>query len=103
MTEKLKMFEWGSKIGEGVSGKVFSVKHTKTGKQFALKKFHLKNDLNGIPQGVIREISILKNIDHINVIHLYDIIHDKNRIYTLHTNIYLPAVCLISLFNFQKF
>ena len=29
------------------------------------------------------EISILKNIDHINVIHLHDIIHDKNRIYAV--------------------
>ena len=56
MSEKLKMFDNFTQIGQGANGEVFSVKHIKTGQQFALKKFHPKNNENGIPQGVIREI-----------------------------------------------
>ena len=48
---------------------------------FALKKIYLEDDKQGIPSTLIREVSILRSIDHINVIKIYDIINYNKRVY----------------------
>ena len=81
MSEQLKNFEKATKIGEGAYGKVFSARHSVTGHMFALKKIYLQNDQEGIPSTTIREISLLKQIDHVNVLKLYDVINHNKRMY----------------------
>ena len=45
-------------------------KHKKTGTVVAIKKICLKYEDEGIPPTVIREISILKQLNHPNIVKL---------------------------------
>jgi len=62
------------KIGEGTYGEVFKAKNRKTGEIIALKKIRMESEDEGIPSTAVREISILKQLDHPNIVHLHDVI-----------------------------
>eukprot|EP00428_Durinskia_dybowskii_P023663 CAMPEP_0170245958 /NCGR_PEP_ID=MMETSP0116_2-20130129/22765_1 /TAXON_ID=400756 /ORGANISM="Durinskia baltica, Strain CSIRO CS-38" /LENGTH=391 /DNA_ID=CAMNT_0010496833 /DNA_START=18 /DNA_END=1194 /DNA_ORIENTATION=+ len=68
------------KRGEGTYGKVY--KACDTGDEFALKKIRIMYDEEGIPSTAIREISLLKECKHPNVIKLYEV-------FSLHSALYL--------------
>ncbi|EGG20971.1 p34-cdc2 protein [Cavenderia fasciculata] len=67
------------KLGEGTYGKVYKAKEKTTGRIVALKKIRLEDD--GVPSTALREISILKDLPHQNVVALYDVLHCTNRLY----------------------
>ncbi|SBS93822.1 Cell division control protein 2 homolog [Plasmodium ovale curtisi] len=50
------------------------------GETFALKKIRLEKEDEGIPSTTIREISILKELKHSNIVKLYDVIQTKKRL-----------------------
>lgn len=56
------------KIGEGTYGVVYKARDRNTGQIVALKKIRLESEEEGIPSTAIREISILKELDHENVV-----------------------------------
>lgn len=56
-----------SKIGEGTYGIVFKARQKETNRLVALKKIRL-NLQEGVPTTTIREVAILKEVDHINII-----------------------------------
>lgn len=58
------------KIGEGAQGVVLKAYDTETENNVALKKLFLKNIENGISTSIIREIKILQQLKHNNVIEL---------------------------------
>lgn len=60
-------YEKLSKIGEGTYGVVFKAMDKKTKQLVALKKIRL-NLMEGVPTTTIREISILKELKHKNVV-----------------------------------
>ncbi|CAK9824087.1 Cyclin-dependent kinase 20 [Anthophora retusa] len=60
------------KIGEGAQGVVLKAHDVETEKNVALKKLFLKNADNGISTSIIREIKILQQLKHINVVKLLD-------------------------------
>lgn len=60
------------KIGEGAYGDVYKAVHRTTGKAFALKRTRLF-DGEGIPSTAIREVALIKQCSHPNVIRLYDV------------------------------
>lgn len=70
----LKRFNELQKIGEGTYGVVYKAKDKNTGNFVALKKIRLDGDGEGVPGTCIREISILKEMDHPNIVKLHDII-----------------------------
>lgn len=56
------------KIGEGTYGVVYKGKERKTGMIVALKKIRLETEDEGVPSTAIREISLLKEMRHQNVV-----------------------------------
>lgn len=62
------------KIGEGTYGEVFKAQNRRTGEIIALKKIRMESEDEGIPSTAVREISILKQLDHPNIVHLHDVI-----------------------------
>ncbi|GAB6028394.1 Cell division protein kinase 1 [Chamberlinius hualienensis] len=69
------------KIGEGTYGVVYKGKHKITGSMVALKKIRLENEDEGVPSTAIREISLLKELNHANIVCLQDVVLHEKRLY----------------------
>eukprot|EP01060_Flectonema_neradi_P032513 TRINITY_DN5183_c0_g1_i1.p1 TRINITY_DN5183_c0_g1~~TRINITY_DN5183_c0_g1_i1.p1 ORF type:complete len:321 (+),score=21.27 TRINITY_DN5183_c0_g1_i1:59-1021(+) len=67
------------KIGEGVYGEVFRAINEKTGECFALKKIKISDGDAGMPSNTVREIGLLRELDHVNVVKLLDVAYRKIR------------------------
>ena len=61
------------RIGEGAHGIVFKAKKIQSGEIVALKKVALRKLEDGVPNSAIREIKALQQIDHRNIVKLYDV------------------------------
>lgn len=68
------------KIGEGTYGVVYKAKDRVTGEIIALKKIRLEAEDEGIPSTAIREISLLKELQHPNIVRLYDVVHTERKL-----------------------
>jgi cyclin-dependent kinase len=68
------------KIGEGTYGIVYKAKDRVTGEVIALKKIRLEAEDEGIPSTAIREISLLKELQHSNIVRLYNIVHTERKL-----------------------
>lgn len=68
------------KIGEGTYGIVYKAKDRVTGEIIALKKIRLEAEDEGIPSTAIREISLLKELQHQNIVRLYDVVHTERKL-----------------------
>lgn len=75
MKSRIQKYEKLDKIGEGTYGVVFKAKDTSTGEVYALKKIRLESEDEGIPSTAIREIALLKELQHPNIVKLHDVIH----------------------------
>jgi cyclin-dependent kinase len=75
----MEKYEQLEKIGEGTYGIVFRAKCIATGEVLALKRIRLEAEDEGIPSTAIREISLLKELEHPNIVRLYEVAHaEKN-------------------------
>ena len=61
-------YEKIEKIGEGTYGVVYKALDKLTNKTIALKKIPLENLDEGVPSTAIREISLLKEMNHENIV-----------------------------------
>jgi cyclin-dependent kinase 12/13 len=77
-------FEKLEQIGEGTYGQVYMARSNFSGEIVALKKVRMDNEKEGFPITAIREIKILKSLDHKNVIKMKEIVTSKNK-----TSIYM--------------
>jgi len=68
------------KIGEGTYGVVYKAKDRVTNEIIALKKIRLEAEDEGIPSTAIREISLLKELQHPNIVRLYDVVHTERKL-----------------------
>eukprot|EP00470_Lotharella_oceanica_P004637 CAMPEP_0170175628 /NCGR_PEP_ID=MMETSP0040_2-20121228/8674_1 /TAXON_ID=641309 /ORGANISM="Lotharella oceanica, Strain CCMP622" /LENGTH=296 /DNA_ID=CAMNT_0010417677 /DNA_START=63 /DNA_END=953 /DNA_ORIENTATION=+ len=68
------------KIGQGTYGVVYKAKDKKTSELLALKKIRLDAEDEGIPSTAIREISLLKQLQHENIVRLYDVVHTERKL-----------------------
>lgn len=68
-------------LGEGAYGVVFKGINQKTNEVIALKKIKLETQSEGVPSTTIREISVLREINHKNVVALKDVIMCPNKMY----------------------
>jgi len=55
-------------LGRGAYGFVYKGVHRLTGKEYAIKKTHIDNRNDGIPSTTIREIAILMELEHQNIV-----------------------------------
>ncbi|KJE97811.1 cell division cycle 2 [Capsaspora owczarzaki ATCC 30864] len=69
------------KIGEGTYGIVYKATDKRTGEYVAMKKIRLESQDEGVPSTAIREISLLKELTHMNVVPLKEVIHQNNNLY----------------------
>lgn len=69
------------KIGEGTYGVVYKAIERSTGNFVAMKKIRLESEDEGVPSTAIREISVLKELKHENIVSLLDVIHNDSRLY----------------------
>lgn len=68
------------KIGEGTYGVVYKAKDSVNNTIVALKKIRLEVEDEGIPSTAIREIALLKQLHHPNIVRLHDVIHTEKRL-----------------------
>jgi hypothetical protein len=68
LNHTLALYARQEKIGEGTYGIVFKALDTRSGDVVALKKIRLEIEDEGVPPTAIREISILRELRHPNVV-----------------------------------
>lgn len=61
-------YEKVEKIGEGTYGVVYKARDRVTNEMIALKKIRLEQEDEGVPSTAIREISLLKEMRHGNIV-----------------------------------
>ena len=78
--KRLNEFRKLRKIGEGTYGEVYEAMDTVNNRRVAMKKLRIENKDEGIPITALREMCILKHLHHENVVELYEIIQDVDKI-----------------------
>ncbi|GBM45561.1 Cyclin-dependent kinase 2 [Araneus ventricosus] len=78
---ELRNFEKIEKVGEGTYGVVYKAEDKSTKKLVALKKIRLKCETEGVPSTALREISLLKELEHPNVVRLEDVVYSDQKLY----------------------
>ncbi|GBG79694.1 hypothetical protein CBR_g29959 [Chara braunii] len=77
----MNQYEKVEKIGEGTYGIVYKARDKITNETIALKKIRLEQEDEGVPSTAIREISLLKEMHHGNIVRLQDVVHSDKRLY----------------------
>lgn len=68
------------KVGEGTYGVVYKAKDKQTGQLVALKRMRLDSEDEGIPCSAIREVLLLKELKHENIVKLLDVAHSEKKL-----------------------
>ena len=71
----MQKYEKLEKIGEGTYGTVFKGKNLQTQEIVALKRVRLDDDDEGVPSSALREICLLKELNHRNIVRLVLSVH----------------------------
>ncbi|PIK57022.1 cycling-dependent kinase 5 [Apostichopus japonicus] len=64
----------------GTYGTVFKAKNKDNQEIVALKRVRLDDDDEGVPSSALREICLLKELSHRNIVHLHDILHSDKKL-----------------------
>ena len=94
----IKQYEMGEKIGEGNFGKVILATHKITKEKVAIKildKFRINKKDDQIRLN--REIEVLKQVNHHNIIRFFSIIENNSKIYIIQ-----EYICGYELFEYIK-
>lgn len=71
----------GSNLGEGTYGVVYKALDKQTKEVVALKRIRLEVEDEGIPSTALREISLLRELNHENIVKLKDCVQADGRLY----------------------
>jgi len=69
------------KVGEGTYGVVYKARDKTNGEIVALKKTRLETEDEGVPSTAIREISLLRELNHPNIVDLKEVVHADAKLY----------------------
>ncbi|MCL4143304.1 UNVERIFIED_CONTAM: hypothetical protein GTU68_007765, partial [Idotea baltica] len=64
----------------GTYGTVFKAKNRETQEIVALKRVRLDDDDEGVPSSALREICLLKELKHKNIVRLSDVLHSERKL-----------------------
>ena len=79
--KRLSEFKKINKVGEGTYGEVYeALDLANNNRRVAMKNLHIENKDEGIPITALREMCILKHLHHENIVDLYEIIQDVDKI-----------------------
>jgi serine/threonine protein kinase len=67
-------------LGEGTYGKVYKARSTSTNEWVAMKQMKLDAQEEGVPSTAIREIALLKELPHQNIVRLLDVFCKPNKL-----------------------
>jgi cyclin-dependent kinase len=68
------------KLGEGTYGVVYMAKEKQSGSLVALKRMNPAAEEEGVPATTIREICLLKELHHDNIVRLYDVMFQSPKL-----------------------
>jgi serine/threonine protein kinase len=88
-----------SNIGEGAYGVVYKGRDLVTNDDVALKKIRLEGDDEGIPATALREIIVLKQLRHDNVVHLRDVVLETGRLYLVFELVHMDLKKLMDSYD----
>ena len=80
MQPRIERYEKLDLIGEGTYGVVYKARDNETNKIYALKKIRLESEEEGIPSTAIREIALLKELQHPNIVKLENVLHTDKKL-----------------------
>ena len=72
-----ELYERLAHVGEGTYGKVYKARNVETGAFFALKRIRMEGEKDGFPVTAMREIKLLQNLRHPNVLRLAEMMVSK--------------------------
>ncbi|XP_055642392.1 cyclin-dependent kinase 2 [Toxorhynchites rutilus septentrionalis] len=81
--QKIGDYQRIEKIGEGTYGVVYKAKDVNTQRYVALKRIRLDSETEGVPSTAIREISLLKDLQHHSIVELFDVAVMDSSIYMI--------------------
>eukprot|EP00798_Chlamydomonas_sp_ICE-L_P014625 gene14625-20659_t len=77
----MEQYERLEEVGNGTYGTVYRARDRNTGEIRAMKKIRLENEEEGVPSNAIREISLLKELNHPCVVRLFDVAQRDRSLY----------------------
>lgn len=78
--DPLTRYERLKELGAGTYGCVWLARDRETGQKVALKRIKLDSPDEGIPATAIREIAILKELKHRNIVELISVVHTDTKL-----------------------
>ncbi|CBY18142.1 unnamed protein product [Oikopleura dioica] len=83
MTSNIANYKKIEKIGEGTYGVVYKAIYQPDKTTVALKKIRVEGDDEGVPSTSIREIALLKELKHENIVKLIDVSLDEEQLFLI--------------------
>ena len=80
MKSKIDKYEKLQQVGEGTYGIVHKARDVDTNEIYALKAIRLESEEEGIPSTAIREIALLKELQHPNIVRLVNVLHTDKKL-----------------------
>jgi serine/threonine protein kinase len=77
------IFDKNEHIGSGTYGVVYKGINKKSNETIAIKKIKIDLKSEGIPSTALREISILRELKHNNIVELKDVVCSDNKLYLI--------------------
>ncbi|KAA1100119.1 kinase subunit of RNA polymerase II carboxy-terminal domain kinase I [Puccinia graminis f. sp. tritici] len=81
LCESKEIYERLVQVGEGTYGKVYKARNIETSELVAMKRIRMESEKDGFPITAIREIKILQDLRHPNIVNLVEMVVSQSHVY----------------------